>query len=115
MATNVLCLCAVIFLLGPCAAYHCKQNCDSEGLLPEELVTEFIPVEQLSHCANPIFCDDSSSSTGHLLYGELTDDVLAVERCYSYCFNSVSSIVLHWSHRRVAIDLPVSIPHTLPI
>lgn len=95
MATNLLCWYTVIFLVGTGAAYHCKENCDSEGLIPEELVTEFFPVEQFSHCAYPVFCNDSSSGTGHLLYRELTDDVLAVERCYSYCFYSVSSVTIH--------------------
>lgn len=107
MATNLLCWCAVIFLVGPGAAYHCKQNCDSEGLIPEELVTELLPVEQFSHCANPIFCDDSSSGTGHLLYGELTDDMLAVERCYSYCFYSVSWITIQITQTCCCVCLPV--------
>ena len=103
MATNLLCWCVVLFLVDPGAAFHCEQNCDSEGLIPEELVTEFFPVEQFSHCTNPIFCDDSSLGTGHLLYGELTDEVLAVERCFSFCFNSVSSITVHMTQTRRSV------------
>ena len=100
MASGLFFWCAAIFLVGPVAGYHCEQNCDSEGLIPEELPTTFISVEKVSHCAEPLsevlegalHCDDSSPGTGHLLYRELTEDVLAVERCYSFCFNSVRSI-----------------------
>lgn len=103
MAKNHLFLwCAAIFLVGSVAGYHCQENCDSEGLILEELPTKFIPVERVSQCAEPssevlseaVHCDDSSTGTGHLLYEELTEDVLAVERCYSFCFNRVCSMVI---------------------
>ena len=96
MATKLFFCCVALFFLGPVAGYHCRQNCDSEGLLPEEVPT-FIPVEQVSQCAEPdsellreaLHCDDSTPGTGHLLYRKLTGDVVAVERCYSFCFGNV--------------------------
>ena len=102
MAKNLFFWCAAIFLVGPIAGYHCQENCDSEGLIPEELPTTFIPVEQVSQCAEPpgdvlseaVHCDDSSTGTGHLLYEGLTEDVLAVERCYSFCFISVCTMII---------------------
>lgn len=104
MATNVFFWCVAMFLVGPAAGYHCPQDCDSEGLLPEEVPTTFFPVEQVSQCAEPpsdrevlreaLHCDNSTTGTGHLLYRELTGDVVAVERCYSFCFGSVCPLKL---------------------
>ena len=59
--------------------------------LDEELASQPIPVEAMSQCAAPRFCDNSTSGTGHGrgLFPDLTDSVVAVERCYSYCFSQV--------------------------
>lgn len=57
----------------------------------EELASQPIPVEAMSQCADQRFCDGSTPGTGHGrgLFSDLTDDVVAVERCYSYCFSKV--------------------------
>lgn len=63
-----------------------------EGVrLDEELASQPISVEAMSQCAEPLFCDDSTPGTGHGrgLFPDLTDSVVAVERCYSYCFSQV--------------------------
>ena len=70
-----------------------------EGVrLDEVLASQAIPVEAMSQCADQRFCDDSTPGTGHgrRLFPDLTDDVVAVERCYSNCFGQVGQIaVLH--------------------
>lgn len=111
-----------MFFVGPVAGYHCPQNCDSEGLYPEEVPTTLIPVELASQCAEPpsevlreaLHCDDSTMGTGHLLYRELTEDVVAVERCYSFCFSSVCPFKLFTKLFFVQMQLALAYSSVIP-
>ena len=79
-----------IVLVAEASDYHCRLNCDPEtGLRRETLVSSTISYKVTSQCAAPTHCDDSTSGTGHKLSSELTDDMIAVERCYSFCYTIV--------------------------
>ena len=74
----------------PCQGNVCGEG---EGRIEGELPSQAIPVSAMSQCAAPQFCDASTPGTGHErgLFPELTDGIVAVEQCYSYCFSKVRS------------------------
>ena len=79
--------------------YHCKSQApipcanDSDSLFSTLLPPEIYPYTMLSHCADSKRCDDSTNGTGHQLYDRLSEDVVSVERCYSFCFSNVRAII----------------------
>ena len=82
----------VLFVVvGEVSSYHCTLfHCDPEtGLRKETLLSTTYSYEVTSQCADPTHCDDSTPGTGHKLSSELTDDLIAVERCYSFCYTNV--------------------------
>ena len=78
-------------LLGEVSSYHCDVfHCDPvTGLRKETLISLSVSYEVTSQCVDPTHCDDSTPGTGHKLSRELTDDLIAVERCYSFCYTNV--------------------------
>ena len=78
-------------LLAEASGNHCTFNCDPEtGLRRDELfVYTKYPYESRSQCAAPTHCDNSTPGTGHKLFSDLTEDLIAVERCYSFCYTNV--------------------------
>ena len=73
------------------SAHHCVFNCDPvTGLRKEELFAITHGYEALSQCNDPSHCDDSTPGTGHKLFSNLSEDLIAVERCYSFCYTNVS-------------------------
>lgn len=82
-------------LFGMVASLPCEGGLavcrEDEVRLEEELPSLAIPVSAMSQCAAPQFCDASTPGTGHErgLFPDLTDAIVAVERCYSYCFSQV--------------------------
>lgn len=101
ISTGVMAKWSGLFLLGVSALFGvvvslpCEGGltvCKEDGVrLEEELPSLAIPVSAMSQCAAPQFCDASTPGTGHEmgLFPELTDGIVAVERCYSYCFGKV--------------------------
>ena len=86
--------CRTLFVLAVLVAeasgHDCHINCDPEtGLRKDELFPLTFPYEVLSQCADPTHCDDSTPGTGHKLFSALTEDLIAVERCYSFCYTNV--------------------------
>ena len=90
---GVLRLLVLTVLLADASGYHpCFSNCDPEtGLRRETLFSETLSYENHSQCADPTHCDDSTPGTGHELFSDLTEDLIAVERCYSFCYTNVSA------------------------
>ena len=80
-----------IVLVAEASGYHCTFfHCDPEtGLRKETLISATVSYEDTSQCVDPTHCDDSTPGTGHKLSSELTDDLIAVERCYSFCYTNV--------------------------
>ena len=79
-------------------AYHCDSRCDDEGLKSDLLLSVPIPDQtEMTNCAAPAFCDDSTPGTGHQLFEELTPTVVAAEKCYSFCFTNVSFLYTYYS------------------
>ena len=69
--------------------YHCKSNCDENGLYPEAL--NFFPAGNYGQCSYPKVCNQTTPGTGHKLYDD-KDDLVVVERCYSFCFWNVREL-----------------------
>ena len=69
-----------------CRAFHCDPE---TGLRKETLLSFTYSYEITSQCVDPTHCDDSTPGTGHKLSSEQTDDLIAVERCYSFCYTNV--------------------------
>lgn len=86
---------SALFLFGV-SALLCgvAVSLSDEVRFDEELNSQAIPVEAMSQCADQQFCDDSTPGTGHErgLFSDLTDAVVAVEQCYSYCFSQVGQM-----------------------
>ena len=81
----------LVVLVAGVSAYHCLFNCDPvTGLSNEELFAITYGYEALSQCNDPTHCDDSTPGTGHKLFSTLSEDLIAVERCYSFCYTNVS-------------------------
>ena len=80
-----------IVLVAEASGYHCMLfHCDPvTGLRKETLLSTTYSYEVTSQCVDPTHCDDSTPGTGHKLSSELTDDLIAVERCYSFCYTNV--------------------------
>ena len=77
-------------LVAEASGMNCRFNCDPvTGLTREELIPIHCLYQNLSQCNNPSSCDDSTPGTGHKLFGALTEDLIAVERCYSFCYSNV--------------------------
>ena len=59
-------------------------NAESDRIEPHQAF------EDSSYCQLPQACDQSTPGTGHKFFtGNLTEDLIAVERCYSFCFKNV--------------------------
>ena len=59
-------------------------NAESDRIEPHQAF------EDSSHCQFPQACDQSTPGTGHKFFtGNLTEDLITVERCYSFCFKNV--------------------------
>ena len=87
---DCLALFVLAVLVTEASGHDCNLNCDPEtGLRKEELFPYTFPYEVLSQCADPTHCDDSTPGTGHKLFSALTEDLIAVERCYSFCYTNV--------------------------
>ena len=80
-----------IVLVAEASGYHCTFfHCDPEtGLRKETLISATVSYEDTSQCVDSTHCDDSTPGTGHKLSSEQTDDLIAVERCYSFCYTNV--------------------------
>ena len=82
----------VLFVVvGEVSSYHCTLfHCDPETELKKEtLLFITYSYKVTSQCVDHTRCDDSTPGTGHKLSSELTDDLIAVERCYSFCYTNV--------------------------
>lgn len=102
--------CLSLLLLAVLAAeasrIPCRHHCDPEtGLRKEELLPTPCPYKTLSQCNNPSSCDDSTPGTGHKLFGALTEDLVAVERCYSFCYTNVRKTIKVWLKCRVFLRI----------
>ena len=86
-----LALFVLFVVVGEVSSHHCKLfHCDPvTGLRKKTLISTTISYKRTSQCADPTHCDDSTPGTGHKLSSELTDDLIAVERCYSFCYTNV--------------------------
>ena len=82
---------ALFVVVGEVSSHDCRfLNCDPEtGLRKETLISYTYSYKITSECVDPTHCDDSTPGTGHKLSSELTDDLIAVERCYSFCYTNV--------------------------
>ena len=78
-------------LLAEASGHECYCTDHPEtGLRNEKLfVYTKYPYESRSQCAAPSHCDNSTPGTGHKLFSDLTEDLIAVERCYSFCYTNV--------------------------
>ena len=86
--------CRALFVLAvlvtKTSGHDCVVNCDTEtGLRKEELFLYTHSYKDVSQCTDPTHCDDSTPGTGHKLFSALTEDLIAVERCYSFCYTNV--------------------------
>ena len=86
-----LALFVLFVVVGEVSSYHCDEfHCDPvTGLRKETLLSATYSYEVHYQCVDPTHCDDSTPGTGHKLSSELTDDLIAVERCYSFCYTNV--------------------------
>lgn len=88
---DALCVLVLIVLASGTSGYHCAPKCDPEtGLRKETLNSDDHSYKDYSQCADPDVCDNSTPGTGHTLFTDLTEDLIAVERCYSFCYSNVS-------------------------
>ena len=59
-------------------------NAESDRIEPD------LAYDDSSYCHFPHACDQSTPGTGHKFFtGNLTEDLITVERCYSFCFKNV--------------------------
>ena len=85
-----LALFVLFVVVGEVSSHDCAFNCDPvTGLRNETLFSTTYSYVYFSQCADHTHCDDSTPGTGHKLSRELTDDLIAVERCYSFCYTNV--------------------------
>ena len=80
--------CVLFVLVAVASGQDCFINPET-GLRRETLFSISFSYEELSQCADPAHCDDSTPGTGHKLFSDLTEDLIAVERCYSFCYTNV--------------------------
>ena len=76
------------FLLAAVTALQLLQgavaDAHSDRIDPDEVI------EDSSHCQFIQACDRSTPGTGHKYFtGNLTEDLITVEGCYSFCFKNV--------------------------
>ena len=84
-------ICVLFVLVAEASGHDCFGNCDPKtGLRKETLFPFPYSYEITSQCTDPTHCDDSTPGTGHTLSSDLTEDLIAVERCYSFCYTNVS-------------------------
>ena len=69
-----------------CWSFHCDPV---TGLRNETLFSLPVSYEVTSQCVDPTHCDGSTPGTGHKLSSKLTDDLIMVEQCYSFCYTNV--------------------------
>ena len=70
-------------LLQVTANEHC-DDCESERIAPN------VAVNDSSHCQFQLACNQNTPGTGHKYFRDnLEEDVITVERCYSFCFKNV--------------------------
>ena len=59
-------------------------NAESDRIEPD------LAYDDSSYCQFPQACDQSTPGTGHKFFrGNLTEDLITVERCFCFCFNNV--------------------------
>ena len=80
------------FLLAAVTALQLLQvavaNAESDRIEPDAAYKDS------SYCQFPRACDQSTPGTGHKFFtGNLTEDLITVERCYSFCFKNVRQYV----------------------
>ena len=90
------------FLLAAVTALQLLQiaaaNAESDRIEPDTAH------EDSSHCQFPRACDQSTPGTGHKFFrGNLTEDLITVERCYSFCFKNVRQYAVTFTLSTVAI------------
>ncbi len=90
------------FLLAAVTALQLLQgaaaNAESDRIEPA------LAYEDSSHCQFPQACDKSTPGTGHKYFeGNLTEDLITVERCYSFCFKNVRLYAVTFTLSIVAI------------
>ena len=78
-------LCLVGILLTVRVYFVSIQAQNQEGLF-------FLPIRIIepSPCTDGA-CERGTVETGHNAYSKLSEDVVGVERCYSFCFSNVST------------------------
>ena len=85
---GVFALTTLVLLLIPS-----RSASSDEGKLDQNVnVIELPP--SVGHCSVPALCFTNTSGTGHVTYEDLTDGVITLERCFSYCFNEVGVLEL---------------------
>ena len=88
-----LCVLVLVVLASGASGHDCSHNCDPEtGLRKETLDSVEYSYKDYSQCAYPGACDNSTPGTGHTLFTDLTEDLIAVERCYSFCYSNVTGL-----------------------
>ena len=88
-----LCVLVLVVLASGASGHDCSHNCDPETGLRKETLDSFeYSYKDYSQCAYPDACDNSTPGTGHTLFTDLTEDLIAVERCYSFCYSNVRYI-----------------------
>ena len=72
--------------------HHCYSACDENGLYPEAL--KFFKPQIVEQCSwSTRACNQTTPGTGHRLYdAAVKDDLVVVERCYSFCFWNVREL-----------------------
>ena len=75
-----------ILILGICCTAAVGQGEDDLWTLP-------LTIEANPPCGEEGFCERGTVETGHRVYTALTEDIVDVERCYSFCFSNVSNLL----------------------
>ena len=78
------CLVGILLTVGVCSVLVLAQNQEGLFFLPINNITEPSP------CTDGA-CERGTVETGHNAYSRLSEDVVGVERCYSFCFSNVST------------------------
>ena len=75
-------------------------DCGSERIKPVRALSD------ASYCQFVGACDQSTPGTGHKNFtGNLTEDLITVERCYSFCFKNVREHTLKFTLFMVYVTL----------
>ena len=83
MSKFVLAAVLALQVLQVTANEHC-DDCESERIAP------IVAVNDSSYCQFQQSCDQNTPGTGHKYFqNNLEEDVITVERCYSFCFKNV--------------------------